>query len=144
MWLMQFTFHALLDISVWVSHILHAQKSIWLKALVLDRTVLDHSVLNSLCLEGNQDRFLLIEIMKKIFKVKKHQILSYWWTDKILVSVRRCCPLSHILSKFPIDHFPQGERIRKRAYPFVDAVAILTGVVGSKSISINSFHKKLG
>lgn len=37
----------------------------------------------------------------------------------------------------------QNERGRKQEYPFMDVVPFLTGVVSTKSISINMPHKKL-
>lgn len=52
MWLTKCTFHCWLGISVWGSHILQVQESVWLKALVLESMVLDHSVLNGFVFGG--------------------------------------------------------------------------------------------
>lgn len=80
----------------------------------------------------------------KFSKFKNKLWVSYGKTESL-------CQHWEIMSSPPHTHpfqisywlLPQHERVRKQEYPFMDVVPILTGVVSTKSISINTPLKKL-
>lgn len=99
MWLTKCTFHCWLGISVWGSHILQVQESVWLKALVLESMVLDHSVLNGFVFGGESGQIPSDRCNESNFQGQKK--IRFWVTDGQTKKIKNPCPHQEMMSSLP-------------------------------------------